>query len=638
MNAERFDENPFDSNDDEVRDSFRACLLRFRFQDQPFLGLWRALKDAGWAHDSSTRTYRSPSGRVFDGARPVARYLDRHAIGDAQSNLEVSDGGEPHNDDNSDDDGGDDGIAGDDLRLPSSSRAKIVWTAEEQELAWKLRVEAVAELWRRASNAGKSSGDPTNNNKKLDESDHDRMSDDDEESSPRSRARRSPRLSTERHDSTSAVSTAAAAQKAVPWGQSEAMTEKGTALYLAKNSRRVRFQNKRSNTVHADAADVAMDKLVAPSVDACQKRLHEVARSRRDAAVDRYRDHFSDWRWLLSTNHSLLFYGAGSKVELLNAFADEVLSREGYVLVLNGFDKDITIEAILDLMVNMFLGGAKGALAMSRSRIPHADGIEGVTATGTYTPWKAEPVVERAIQLGRALAERGSETMVPIFLVVHALEGLNNRIAQEALSSLLVNSVLANGVAAVRLAASVDHVDAPLLWNTTTKANFSFLYQQVHTHLPYAEELCALPTRKKADPNRKRAAKVPRSDQASTEFLKTLSPRIAEVLQILARLQLDALAKPPAGDGGDYMGGKGKRSTNKKGPNGTPPPPPRIAYSALSKECKRACTITKESLLKTFLVELQDHGFVEYEDGMVCIPHGADKLKELLAVSSRPRG
>jgi Origin recognition complex subunit 2 len=636
MSTKPFNENPFDTNDDEVRDSFRACLLRFRFQDQPFLGLWRALKDAGWAHDSSTRTYRSPSGRVFDGARPVARYLDRHAIGDARSNLEWMD--VDLNGDDSDDGGGDDGIAGDDLRLPSSSRSKIVWTAEEQELAWKLRVEAVTELWRRASNAGKASGDPSGNiDKNLDESDHDRMSDvGDEESSPRPRARRSPRLSIESCDSTSAATQAA--KKAVPWGQSEVMTEKGTALYLAKNSRRVRFQNKRSNPVHADAADIAIDKLVAPSVDACQKRLREVARSRRDAAVDRYRGHFFDWRWLLSTNHSLLLYGAGSKVELLNAFADEELSREGYVLVLNGFDKDITVEAILDLMVNMFLGGAKGALAMSRSRIPHADGMEGVTATGTYTPWKAEPVVERAIQLGRALAERGSETMVPIFLVVHTLEGLNNRIAQEALSTLLVNSVVANGVAAVRLVASVDHVDAPLLWNTTTKANFSFLYQQVHTHLPYAEELCTLPTKKKADPNRKRAAKVPRSDQASTEFLKTLSPRIAEVLQILARLQLDALAKPPTGDGGGTNGGKGKGSTNKKGPKGAPPPPPRIAYSALSKECKRACTITKESLLKTFLVELQDHGFVDYEDDFVCIPHGADKLKELLTVSSRPHG
>jgi Origin recognition complex subunit 2 len=308
---------------------------------------------------------------------------------------------------------------------------------------------------------------------------------------------------------------------------------------------------------------------------------------------------------------------------------------------LDGYDKDITIEAILDLMVNMFLGGAKDALSQSRSRVPHVDGMQGVTATGTYTPWKAEPVVERAIQLGRALAELCGETLVPIFLVVHTLEGLNNRIAQEALSSLLVNSVVANGAAAVRLVASIDHVDAPLLWTTTTRANFSFLYQHVHTHLPYADELSMLPAKKKkkADPSRKRAAGVPRSDQASTEFLKTLSPRIVEVLQILARLQLEALAKPPKGPDGDGGGnnGSGTAKRGKKSPKG-PPPPPRISYSTLSKECKRACTITKESLLKTFLVELQDHGFVVYEDDLVCIPHDADKLRELLTVNTRANG
>ena len=91
-------------------------------------------------------------------------------------------------------------------------------------------------------------------------------------------------------------------------------------------------------------------------------------------------------------------------------------------------------------------------------------------------------------------------------------------------------------------------------------------------------------------------------------------------------------------DDGGNDGGKAKRN-NKKGPRVAPfTPPPRIAYSTLSKECKRACTITKESLLKTFLVELQDHGFVTYEDDLVCIPHDADKLKELLTVSSRPSG
>jgi hypothetical protein len=83
---------------------------------------------------------------------------------------------------------------------------------------------------------------------------------------------------------------------------------------------------------------------------------------------------------------------------------------------------------------------------------------------GIWNPWKAHELVERAITVSRALAQEASISLVPIFLVIHNLDGesFRNTLAQESLAALLVNSTVANGVASIRLVASVDHVDVLL--------------------------------------------------------------------------------------------------------------------------------------------------------------------------------
>ena len=54
----------------------------------------------------------------------------------------------------------------------------------------------------------------------------------------------------------------------------------------------------------------------------------------------------SEWTFLLSTNHSLILYGFGSRRDLLNDFAERELSIHGNVLVMDGYDSDISIGRI----------------------------------------------------------------------------------------------------------------------------------------------------------------------------------------------------------------------------------------------------------------------------------------------------
>jgi origin recognition complex subunit 2 len=169
---------------------------------------------------------------------------------------------------------------------------------------------------------------------------------------------------------------------------------------------------------------------------------------------------FEEWRFLISTNHSILFFGAGSKRNLLNQLCEQELDTEGYALAIDGYDSHVTVEALLDLLVALFLNGKEPIPMASMIAMKDGDDQRG----GISNPWKAHELVERAITVSRALAQEASISLVPIFLVIHNLDGesFRNTLAQESLAALLVNSNVANGVASIRLVASVDHVDVLL--------------------------------------------------------------------------------------------------------------------------------------------------------------------------------
>lgn len=65
--------------------------------------------------------------------------------------------------------------------------------------------------------------------------------------------------------------------------------------------------------------------------------------------------------------------------------------------------------------------------------------------------------------------------------------GLQSAEAQEALSQL-------SRAPAVRLLASADHANFPLLWDKRTAARFNWAFVDATTYAPYAAETCELPS------------------------------------------------------------------------------------------------------------------------------------------------
>jgi Origin recognition complex subunit 2 len=104
--------------------------------------------------------------------------------------------------------------------------------------------------------------------------------------------------------------------------------------------------------------------------------IHECAQDMFSWNVDvceqleeQYIQSFPRWKFLLSNNYSLLLFGNGSKYDLLSTFCSTEL-RNGYGVQMVGFDDDVTMDQILDLLVSMFLNGKEPDITM-RSQILH---------------------------------------------------------------------------------------------------------------------------------------------------------------------------------------------------------------------------------------------------------------------------
>ena len=383
-------------------------------------------------------------------------------------------------------------------------------------------------------------------------------------------------------------------------------TEKGTDLYLHRKKGRRKSQSTASD------ADVPL-----PSIEECQRLVEQHSMKEVEELEGSYeQEHFADWRFLLTTNHSILLFGTGSKYELLNRFCENELNKEGYSLVVDCFDEDVTMQGILDLLVQLFLDGQepKGDLDIE------LDEDEDVPVCGTRI-WAGEDslcarqhdIIERAQHIARSIAQEAAHTtLTPIFLALHNLDGLlqreDHRRIEKALSALTWNSITPNGTNSIRLIASVDHLDSAN-WISAPH----WIWKEVHTFRPYSKEFKLLGDGT-ANASKKTTATgmtLRERMQAITaaralEVLEQMAPRHAEMVQTLARLQLDQ------------------------------PDSDWVEYKKFVNACKKEkFIVTRESQMHSYLLELKEHAFiqtkVENETTSITIPYDDDKLREFLA-------
>ena len=531
---------------------------RYHIPHTKFLWLWKHLNQLGWEHKITSAQYQAPTqpdgtpGRIFDSAAAVTDYLNSFALPNIYTNLQW----------------GNDNDAGDE-------------TPKEREIGLALRKAVIERSHQKKENIldGKDDRFALSSS-----SDTEEEGDDSTKTSNKTNgngARRSARTVGSR---------------------TVTVKEKGSDLYLLRKRTKGLSQKKKAAMAMAAAMPGKVGSSQRLSLKECREFVENYPMEEVEKFEKAYYAQFQRWRFILSTNHSLLFFGAGSKRELLNSFANMELQKEGESLVIDGTDEDLSIQGLLDVLVHVFLQGDEPTELSAIPRQP-----DNVPMTAKFCPWKADPVVERAIMIGRGLAhhaEASAKPIPPSFLVIHNLDArLATPVAQEALSALIINSTVSNGVASLRLVASVDNVDAPtFLWDAVTEANFSWFPCCVHTHRPYVQELNLIDEDGAYKKKTARAIRSNTQEQRVLDVLRNLAPRHTEVVQLLAQLQ----------------------ANNNEW----------VDYLKYRDRCKSACAINKDSQLRNLLTELKDHGLVvsktEGSNEFVQIPFSAEKLQEII--------
>jgi origin recognition complex subunit 2 len=190
-----------------------------------------------------------------------------------------------------------------------------------------------------------------------------------------------------------------------------------------------------------------------------------------DLAETCHRPSFGYFARELEEGFNLLFYGFGSKRTILNTFASEVCAKRGHVVIANSFQPSFSLKELFS----------------SIERIP---GIQNL-------PLTANNIEKQARRIYDFFALFPAKHR--LFLVIHNIDApvFRTTKAKSCLSLLALNPH-------IHFIASVDRINAPLLWSSTELSNrkqdidmggdalrrgYAWLWHDLTTLSPYDVEL-----------------------------------------------------------------------------------------------------------------------------------------------------
>ncbi|KAI5806590.1 origin recognition complex subunit 2-domain-containing protein [Peziza echinospora] len=186
--------------------------------------------------------------------------------------------------------------------------------------------------------------------------------------------------------------------------------------------------------------------------------------SERQMLQNIHRDNFGQWAFELSQGFNIMVYGYGTKRKLLMEFAQKIWSPKNYVVVVNGYVSALTTRDILSTIFTTILGTEHRRKLGSNPN----EMLETLVSLLDGDEEDDDDVLESFA--------RGSK----ITLIIHSLDG-------EALRAEKHQALLAQLASHPRISviASVDHIKAPLLWDSAKASQYNFLWHDATTFEPY---------------------------------------------------------------------------------------------------------------------------------------------------------
>ncbi|XP_074545569.1 origin recognition complex subunit 2 [Halichoeres trimaculatus] len=259
---------------------------------------------------------------------------------------------------------------------------------------------------------------------------------------------------------------------------------------------------------------------------------------------NKHKKHFNKWMLQLQLGFNVLVYGLGSKKCLLEDFRATHLADEIH-LVVNGFFPSITLKSILN------------ALA-----------CEVLEYEGTFrTP------SDQLQYITQTLKDRPD---LHVYLLIHNIDGpmLRGEKTQSALGHL---ASLPN----LHLVASLDHINAPLVWDQFQQSQFNWLWWECVTFQHYAEET-----------SYENSLLVQQTGALAlsslTHVLRSLTPNARGIFKLLVNFQLENKDNP------SYTG---------------------LSFQDFYQRCREAFLVNSDLTLRTQLTEFRDHKLIRTRKG-----------------------
>ncbi|KAG0290107.1 Origin recognition complex subunit 2 [Linnemannia gamsii] len=290
-----------------------------------------------------------------------------------------------------------------------------------------------------------------------------------------------------------------------------------------------------------------------------------------------YEEQFSQWFFELVSGFNLLIYGYGSKRQLLTQFATTMLT-DAPLIIVNGYFPTITIKEILDKISSTALN------------------YSGPTGT-----------LQEQVAFIRAYFAQPERDIQKLYLLIHNIDGTGLR-AEKVQSAL---SLLAS-CPHIHLIASIDHINANILWDTVKSSRFNWVWHELTTFRPYLTET--------SFENSIMVRQGELGARGIQFVLASLTSNGKGLFKVLAEYQIQA--ETNADDNGGAGGAKNYMELG-------------MAYNALFKKCQENFLVSNAVTFRTQLTEFRDHRIVQSKKGpdgveILYIPLSAGVLEGIL--------
>ncbi|NWR37792.1 ORC2 protein, partial [Tachuris rubrigastra] len=261
---------------------------------------------------------------------------------------------------------------------------------------------------------------------------------------------------------------------------------------------------------------------------------------------------FSKWMLQLHLGFNIVLYGLGSKHDLLEKFRTSLL-QDSVHLVVNGYFPSITVRSILNSITEEVLDH----IGTFRSPL---DQLEFIT---------------------KRFKEDSS---LKLYVLIHNLDSqmLRGERSQQILAQL-------SSLPTVYLIASIDHINAPLMWDQAKLSLYNWLWYETTTFSPYVEET-----------SYENSLLVQQSGSLAlsslTHVLRSLTPNARGIFRLLAQYQLEKK------DNASYPG---------------------LSFQDFYQQCREAFLVNSDLTLRAQLTEFRDHKLIRTK-------RGADGVEYLL--------